>query len=165
MPKESLSNEEFLKLVAEYEAKDADAIPIPYDEAKLKNYAQLIELFENLLTNTKEDDKEQIEYYNKMIESYKKEMNKEDEPPMTEKEMLQYMHRLQNTEEFESLILPVKFMRILAKTNEDALEEIEKMEHMKRQVKAKDEKTRLENYKQYLLQKIDRKKLDNRLKK
>ena len=75
------------------------------------------------------------------------------------------MDKIKNTKEFERLPIPKIYLEHLATQNEEYKDELERFNYMEKQVKTKDTSKRLENYKQHILNKIDRKKLDLSLKK
>lgn len=152
------SDKEFLDLIEQYIPKDGPAQEqISYEEASLKNTKAMIDkLKETLLTIDWNDEPlrayllEQIEAHKKKLEEPVKEYSKE--------EMIAFFEGLKDTPEFDKLPVPVAYLQKLALTDEDKEDEVAKINFMNLQVKEKNEAKRLENYKNYLLAKADRKK-------
>jgi MoxR-like ATPase len=154
----AISDKEFLDLIEQYIPKDGPAQEqISYEEASLKNTQAMIDkLKETLLTIDWNDEPLRI-YLLQQIDAHKKLL---DEPVKvySKEEMLDFFESIKDNPEFDKLPIPVAYLQKQALTDEDKEDEVAKINFMNLQVKEKNEAKRLENYKNYLLAKADRKK-------
>jgi hypothetical protein len=160
---DKLTDEQFLELVNQFTPKDEVAQPISYEEAQLKNAQQMVDNFTSLLKNCPDTEPKLRVYYEDLIRQYQKII---DQPikQHSRDEMIDIMNSLSKAEDFHLLPMPLSYVEILAKENADKLDELKKIKYMDKQVKEKDANKRLQNYKDYIYDKIDRKKLDNKYK-
>lgn len=159
------SDKEFYELVNKYIAEneqEEEKNKIPYEEAQLKKYEDIITFYTE--QKEKSNDNDFKEYCDDVIEGYTKKLN---EPIIkyTKHEIIAIMDKIKNTKEFERLPIPKIYLEHLATQNEEYKDELERFNYMEKQVKTKDTSKRLDNYKEHILNKIDRKKLDLSLKK
>jgi hypothetical protein len=157
-------DKEFLDILDQYIPSEEKAQKISYEEARLTNTKDMIKLFEDKLLECDQENTLLREYYMKQIKEYKEELNS---PPVkyTDEDMFKLLDELKESKEFNLLPLPIKYLEKLAKTDDDKKDELNRINFMKLQVNENNEAKRLENYKNYLLEKIDRKKLDKKFKK
>jgi hypothetical protein len=168
MPKESNSmDKEFLDLVNKYIPKETTPEQIAYAEASTKNTKDMITFWENIMNNTKDMDEEGKAYCQRVIDGYERELKKQEEGKekiFTPEQIVSMLTELSKTKEFDRLPIPIAYLEAMAEKDDSAKDELARIKFMDKQVKTTDEKTRLENYKDYLLDKIDRRKLDKKLK-
>jgi hypothetical protein len=160
---DKLTDEQFLELVNQYTPNDEVAQPISYEESQLKNAKQMVDNFTSLLNNCPDTEPKLRVYYEDLIRQYQKII---DEPikHISKNEMIDIMNNLSNAQDFHLLPMPLSYVEILAKQDSDKLDELKKIQYMDKQVKEKDANKRLSNYKDFIYDKIDRKKLDNKYK-
>jgi hypothetical protein len=161
---DKLTNDQFLELINQFTPKDEVAEPISYEEAQLKNAKQMVENFTALLENCPDTEPKLRVYYEDLIRQYQKII---DQPikQFSKNEMIDIMNDLSKAKDFDLLPMPNSYVEILAKEDYERLDELKKIQYMEKQVKEKDANKRLSNYKDYIYDKIDRKKLDNKYKK
>ena len=153
----AISDKEFLDLIEQYIPKDEPIKEITYEEASLKNTQAMIDkLKETLLTIDWNDEPLRL-YLLAQIEAHKKKLE-EPVKEYSKDEMIAFFEGLKDSPEFDKLPVPVAYLQKLALTNQDMEDEVAKINFMNLQVKEKNEAKRLENYKNYLLAKADRKK-------
>ena len=150
-------DKEFLDLIEQYIPKDEPIKEITYAEASLKNTQAMIDkLKETLLTIDWNDEPLRL-YLLAQIEAHKKKLE-EPVKEYSKEEMIDFFEGLKDSPEFDKLPIPVAYLQKLALTNQDTEDEVAKINFMNLQVKEQSEAKRLENYKNYLLAKVDRKK-------
>ena len=150
----------FLDLVNQYIPEGADTA-IAYEENQLQNTTNMIAHFEKLLLECDWENEELVKYYRKTIEGYKKRLN-EKQVTYSNEQMAVMLEELSKSEIFKSLPIPVAFLEKKAEEDDLAKDELARIRFMQKQVKTQDQSKRLENYKSYLLEKIDRNKLDRK---
>jgi hypothetical protein len=155
---------EFLKLLEEYIPSEEKAHQISYEESSLQNTKDMIKLFEDKLLECNWEDVKLREYYMKMIHDYKAQLNIPIKK-FSDEEIFKILDELKSCKEFELLPIPIKYLEKLASTDDEKKDEINRIKYMETQRHEQNESKRLENYKNYLLEKIDRKKLDKKFKK
>jgi hypothetical protein len=159
------SDKEFYELVNKYVAEneqEEEKNKIAYEEAQLKKYEDMIKFYTE--QKEKSEDNDFKEYCDDVIEGYTKKLN-EPISTYTKEDIIAIMDKIKNTSEFERLPIPKIYLEHLATHNDEYKEELERVNYMEKQVKTKDTSKRLDNYKEHILNKIDRKKLDLSLKK
>ena len=154
-------DQEFLDLISQYTPSDEPGKEISYEEATLKNTKDLIAKFEDMLATCDQDNVLLREYFSNLITQYKKQG---DEPVKTfsKEEIVDMLDSLKNSPEFDMLPMPVAYLEKLARDDDAKKDELSKIKLMETQVKERNEARRLENYKNYLMEKMDRKKLDKK---
>ena len=162
--KTKVSDEEFLQMVSEYIPKEEEPAPeIPYEQAQADNAQAMIDKFTAIKESVDPSNTDLIEYCDDVIEGYKQKLN-EPTKVYTKDEMIKMIDNLKKScKDFDLLPVPVAYLKEQAKHDDaDAIDTLERMRLMEIQQKTKDPKARLENYKNYLLEKLDRKKLDRK---
>ena len=145
------SIQNLLDTVNLHEPSDADILQIDYEEAIVKNHLDTIEIYKNLLKKT--EDEQLQKYYNNIIDQFEKSEN-EDKKQMTSSEMIKFLNKLEKLADYEKLPIPIEYL----KSKLDCIASkkiINNIEYMKKQRQSLTEKQRHENYKQFLLQKIN----------
>lgn len=166
MPKKNdIADKEFLELVKDYIPEETTPQQVEYAEAETKNAKAMIEFWENI--KAKPDmDEEGKAYCERVIEGYRKELQRQEESGnkvYTHEQIMSMLNELKKSPEFSKLPIPLSYLEAVG--GDEAKDELSRIALMKKQVGAKDGKERLENYKDYLLDKIDRRKLDKKLSK
>lgn len=157
---------EFLELVNQYMPKQEleKVDEIPYEEAQLQNAKDMIIKFEQLKHDANPEETDLIKYYERVIAGYQKKID-EGVKTYTKDEMVDIINNLKkNCKDFDLLPIPTSYLKEIAQENDEAKNELERIKLMEAQRATKDPKVRLENYKSYLLEKLDKKKLDKKLK-
>ena len=149
-------------MVEAYCPKDEPPAEIEHALMKAKTPKEMIEMWEGIMKNTPTLDEEGIKYCARVIAGYEKELAKAD-VKFTDEQVMSMLLELSKTPEFDLLPIPVVYLEKIA-SDSKAKEELEKIKLMDKQVKTKDGKHRLENYKDYLQGKIERNKLDRKYK-
>ena len=127
----------------------------------------MIAQFEKLKSESNEDNKEFLQYCDRLIEQYKKELGETLFKVPSKAEIIETMRMLEKNaldkDILKHLPIPRAYVEYKAQTDNDSRREADKLNFMDLQVKTKDHKKRLENYKDFLLEKLQRKKLDKSL--
>ena len=133
-----------------------DILQIDYEEAIVKNHLDTVEIYKQMLLKT--EDEKLKQYYNNIINQFEK-SEIEDKKQMNKSEMIKFLNKLETFSDYEKLPIPIEYL----KSKIDCIASkkiINNIEYMKKQRESLNEKQRHENYKQFLIAKINLNKED-----
>ena len=128
-----------------------DILQIDYEEGVVKNHIDTVSIYKEMLLKT--EDEELKKYYTNIINQFE-ESEIEDKKQMTSSEMIKFLNKLESFSDYEKLPIPVEYLKSKINCNESK-KIINNIEYMKKQRESLNEKQRHENYKQFLIAKIN----------
>ena len=160
-----ISDEEFFKIINDFTPGDAPPEEqIAYEEKKLQKVEAIIAQFEEAKKNTPEDNLKFIEYCDKVIKQYTDELGETLLAIPSKESIIETMAQFEHLEIFKHLPVPKIYLEHKAQHDKKLKHELDNYNFVDLQVKTKDHKKRLENYKDFLQEKLQRNKLDARFK-